>query len=58
MVARLEDEQKVEALRENRGHIHVYAFAGGERPPESNGGGRARDGGRGAGRSGRRKNQA
>jgi hypothetical protein len=34
-VARLEDEQKVEALRENRGHIHIYAFAGGARPPES-----------------------
>jgi hypothetical protein len=34
-VAKLEDEQKVEALRENRGHIHVYAFAGGDRPPES-----------------------
>lgn len=34
-VAKLEDEQKVEALRENRGHIHVYAFAGGDRPPET-----------------------
>jgi hypothetical protein len=34
-VAKLEDEQKVEALRENRGHIHIYAFAGGDRPPES-----------------------
>jgi uncharacterized protein DUF5715 len=33
-IAQLEDEQKVEALRENRGHIHVYAFAGGDRPPE------------------------
>jgi hypothetical protein len=35
LVAKLEDEQKVEALRENRGHIHIYAFAGGTRPPEA-----------------------
>jgi hypothetical protein len=34
LVAKLEDEQKVEALRENRGHIHIYAFAEGTRPPE------------------------
>ena len=33
-IARLEDAQKVEALRENRGAIHIYAFAGGHRPPE------------------------
>ena len=35
LVAQLEDEQKVEALRENRGHIHIYAFADGTRPPEA-----------------------
>src|SRR4029078_1984134 len=35
LVAKLEDEQKVEALRENRGHIHIYAFAEGTRPPEA-----------------------
>ena len=35
LVAKLEDEQKVEALRENRGHIHIYAFAEGTRPPET-----------------------
>jgi hypothetical protein len=35
LVARLEDQQKVEALRENRGHIHIYAFAEGTRPPEA-----------------------
>jgi hypothetical protein len=35
LVAKLEDEQKVEALRENRGHIHIYAFAEGRRPPEA-----------------------
>ena len=34
LVAKLEDEQKVEALREKRGHIHIYAFAEGTRPPE------------------------
>lgn len=33
-IAQLEAEQRVEALRENRGAIHVYAFAGGDRPPE------------------------
>ena len=35
LVAKLEDAQKVEALRENRGHIHIYAFAEGTRPPEA-----------------------
>ena len=25
----------MEALRENRGHIHIYAFAEGTRPPEA-----------------------
>jgi len=35
LVAKLEDARKVEALRENRGHIHVYAFAEGTRPPEA-----------------------
>jgi Family of unknown function (DUF5715) len=34
LVAKLEDQQKVEALREKRGHIHIYAFAEGTRPPE------------------------
>jgi hypothetical protein len=34
IVARLEDEGKVEALREgNRDHLHVFAFADGVRPP-------------------------
>ncbi|PYQ13504.1 MAG: hypothetical protein DMF80_14600 [Acidobacteria bacterium] len=33
-VARLEDEGRVEALRENRDHIHVFAFAEGRRPDE------------------------
>jgi hypothetical protein len=34
LVARLEDEGKVEALREgNRDHLHVFAFADGVRPP-------------------------
>ena len=34
VVARLEDEGKVEALREgNRDHLHVFAFANGVRPP-------------------------
>lgn len=32
--ARLEEEGRVEALRERRNHIHVYAFADGQRPPE------------------------
>jgi hypothetical protein len=34
LVAQMEDAQQVEALRENRGHIHIYAFAEGKRPPE------------------------
>jgi hypothetical protein len=34
IVARLEDEGRVEALREgNRDHLHVFAFADGVRPP-------------------------
>jgi hypothetical protein len=32
-VARLEDEGRVEALRENRNHIHIFAFVEG-RPPD------------------------
>jgi hypothetical protein len=32
--ARLEAEGRVEALRENRNAIHVYTFAGGQRPSE------------------------
>lgn len=34
-IARLEKEGRVEALRENRNHIHVFAFADGTRPDES-----------------------
>jgi len=34
-VGRLEAEGRVEALRENRNAIHVYAFAGGQRPSET-----------------------
>jgi hypothetical protein len=34
-IARLEDEGRVEALRENLNHIHVFAFADGQRPQES-----------------------
>jgi uncharacterized protein DUF5715 len=34
-VAGLKDEGRVEALRENRDHIHIYAFADGRRPPEA-----------------------
>jgi uncharacterized protein DUF5715 len=34
-VARLEDEGRVEALRENRDHIHIFAFADGRRPAEA-----------------------
>jgi hypothetical protein len=33
-VARLESDGRVEALRENRNAIHVYTFAGGQRPSE------------------------
>jgi Family of unknown function (DUF5715) len=35
LIARLEDEGRVEALRENLNHIHVFAFADGQRPQES-----------------------
>jgi hypothetical protein len=34
-IARLEREGRVEALRENRNHIHVFAFADGTPPDES-----------------------
>lgn len=34
-IARLKREGKVEALRENRDHIHVFAFADGEPPDEA-----------------------
>jgi hypothetical protein len=34
-IARLEDEGRVEALRENLNHIHVFAFTDGQRPRES-----------------------
>lgn len=33
-LARLEREGRVEALRERLNHIHVYAFADGQRPPQ------------------------
>lgn len=34
VVAKLKDEGRVEALRENRNHIHIFAFADGQRPDE------------------------
>ena len=34
-IARLEEDGRVEALRENRNHIHVFVFADGQRPHES-----------------------
>ncbi len=34
-IARLKREGRVEALRENRHHIHVFAFAGGHPPSET-----------------------
>jgi hypothetical protein len=34
MVAEDESAGRVEALRENRDHIHIFAFADGRRPPE------------------------
>jgi len=34
-IARLEDAGRLEALRENRDHMHVFAFADGQRPQES-----------------------
>jgi hypothetical protein len=33
-VAKLEDDGKVESLRERRNHIHVFVFQDGRRPPE------------------------
>ena len=33
-MARLEDEGRIEVLRENRDHYHVFAFVDGERPDE------------------------
>jgi hypothetical protein len=33
-VARLKDEGRVEALRENRNHIHIFAFVEGQPPDE------------------------
>ncbi len=33
-IARLRDEGRVEALRENRDHFHVFAFVDGRRPGE------------------------
>jgi hypothetical protein len=33
-VARMKDEGRVEALRERRGHVHVYAFAAARPPSE------------------------
>ena len=35
VIGRLEEEGRVEALRENLNHIHVFAFADGQRPAES-----------------------
>jgi Family of unknown function (DUF5715) len=35
MVAEEERAGRVEALRENRDHIHIFAFADGRRPPET-----------------------
>ncbi|HVG20986.1 MAG TPA: DUF5715 family protein [Blastocatellia bacterium] len=35
IVAKLKDEGRVEALRENRNHIHIFAFADGHRPDEN-----------------------
>ncbi|HEY3121841.1 MAG TPA: DUF5715 family protein [Vicinamibacteria bacterium] len=34
-IARMEDEGRLEALRENRDHYHVFAFPDGRRPPEA-----------------------
>lgn len=34
-LARLKDEGRIEVLRENRDHYHVFAFVDGERPNES-----------------------
>jgi hypothetical protein len=35
LVAKLKDEGRIEALRENRNHIHIFAFPDGARPDES-----------------------
>jgi hypothetical protein len=34
LIARMESDGKLEALRENRDHFHLFAFAQGRRPPE------------------------
>jgi hypothetical protein len=34
LIARMEAEGRLEALRENRDHYHLFAFARGRRPPE------------------------
>ena len=34
LIARMESEGRLEALRENRDHFHVFAFANGRRPDE------------------------
>jgi hypothetical protein len=34
-LARLKDEGRIEVLRENRDHYHVFAFVDGARPDES-----------------------
>jgi hypothetical protein len=34
VIARMEAEGRLEALRENRDHFHLFAFARGRRPPE------------------------
>ena len=34
-IAQLEDEGRVEALKERRNHIHVFVFQNGRRPPEA-----------------------
>lgn len=34
-LARLKDEGRIEVLRENRNHFHVFAFVDGQRPDES-----------------------
>ncbi|PYQ47235.1 MAG: hypothetical protein DMF78_24295 [Acidobacteria bacterium] len=34
-IAQLEDEGKVEAIKERRNHFHVFVFADGRRPPEA-----------------------
>nr|MBA3242071.1 hypothetical protein [Acidobacteriota bacterium] len=35
LLARLKDEGRIEVLRENRDHYHVFAFAGGRPPDEA-----------------------